>query len=135
MADIRAMCAIGLRGQLGLDGRLPWEGNKAREYVADVARFFDMTRGHVLIAGPKTIASVPRFAYADRTIVVIRSGMEPEAVLAQFPERVIYVGGGPSVWTAYAPFIRHWDITRLPYDGDADRWFDPVWLLAGGNTV
>jgi dihydromethanopterin reductase len=135
MADIRAMCAIGLRGQLGLDGRLPWEGNKAREYVADVVRFFDMTRGHVLIAGPKTIASVPRFAYADRTIVVIRSGMEPEAVLAQFPERVIYVGGGPSVWTAYAPFIRHWDITRLPYDGDADRWFDPVWLLAGGNTV
>ncbi len=135
MADIRAMCAIGLRGQLGLDGRLPWEGNKAREYVADVARFFDMTRGHVLIAGPKTIASVPRFAYADRTIVAIRSGMEPEAVLAQFPERVVYVGGGPPVWTAYAPFIRHWDITRLPYDGDADRWFDPVWLLAGGNTV
>jgi dihydromethanopterin reductase len=135
MADIRAMCAIGLRGQLGLDGRLPWEGNKAREYVADVARFFDMTRGHVLIAGPKTIASVPRFAYADRTIVVIRSGMEPEAVLAQFPERVVYVGGGPPVWTAYAPFIRHWDITRLPYDGDADRWFDPAWLVAGGNTV
>jgi len=134
MADIRAMCAIGLRGQLGLNGRLPWEGNKGREYVADVARFFDMTRGHVLIAGPKTIASVPRFAYADRTIVVIRSGMEPEAVLAQFPERVIYVGGGPSVWTAYAPFIRHWDITRLPYDGEADRWFDPAWLTAAAKS-
>jgi dihydromethanopterin reductase len=134
MADIRAMCAIGLRGQLGLNGRLPWEGNKAREYVADVARFFDVTRGHVLIAGPTTIASVPRFAYEDRTIVVIRSGMDPQAVLAQFPERVVYVGGGPPVWTAYAPFIRHWDITRLPYDGDADRWFDPAWLVAGGAT-
>src|SRR5215211_7069408 len=24
------------------------------------------------------------------------------------------------------PFIRHWDITRLPYDGAADRWFDPA---------
>ena len=47
MADVRAMCAIGMRGQLGLNGRLPWEGNKGREYVADVARFFDMTRGHV----------------------------------------------------------------------------------------
>ena len=43
MADVRAMCAIGMRGQLGLNGRLPWEGNKGREYVADVARFFDMT--------------------------------------------------------------------------------------------
>ena len=133
MADIRAMCAIGLRGQVGLNGRLPWEGNKGREYVADVARFLDMTRGAVLIAGPKTIASVPRFAYEDRTIVAIRSDMDPEAVLAQFPERVVYVGGGPPVWTAYAPYIRHWDITRLPYDGDADRWFDPLWLIAGGT--
>ena len=50
------MCAIGMRGQLGLNGRLPWEGNKGREYVADVARFFDMTRGHVIIAGPRTVA-------------------------------------------------------------------------------
>ncbi len=54
MADIRAICAIGQRGQLGLDGRLPWEGNKGREYVADVARFFEVTRGHVIIAGPRT---------------------------------------------------------------------------------
>ena len=43
MADIRAMCATGQRGQLGLNGRLPWEGNKGREYVADVARFFEIT--------------------------------------------------------------------------------------------
>jgi hypothetical protein len=26
MPDIRAMCAIGRRGQLGLNGRMPWEG-------------------------------------------------------------------------------------------------------------
>jgi dihydromethanopterin reductase len=132
MADIRAMCAIGLGGQLGLNGRLPWERNKGREYVADVARFFDMTRGHVLIAGPRTVASVPAFAYDDRTIVEIRSGMAPQDVLEQFRHRVVYVGGGPAVWSAYAPFIQHWDITRLPYDGDADRWFDPAWLVAGG---
>ena len=23
-----------------------------------------------------------------------------------------------------------WDITRLPYDGPADRWFNPKWLSA-----
>ncbi len=130
MADIRAMCAIGLRGQLGLKGRLPWEGNKGREYVADVARFFEVTRGHVIIAGPATVASIPDFAYADRTICEIRSGEHPADVLARFPDRLIYVGGGPPVWGAYAPFIRHWDITRLPYDGEADRWFDPAWLVA-----
>ena len=135
MADVRAMCAIGLRGQLGLNGKLPWEGNKGSEFVADVARFFDMTRGHVLIAGPSTIASVPAFAFEDRTIIEIRSGMAPQVVLAQFPHRVVYVGGGPPVWATYAPFIRHWDITRLPYDGEADRWFDPAWLVAADVSV
>jgi dihydromethanopterin reductase len=41
------------------------------------------------------------------------------------------VGGGPPVWKAYAHLIRHWDVTRLPYDGEADRYFDPNWLFAG----
>lgn len=131
MTYVRAMCAIGQRGQLGLNGDLPWAGNRGREYVADVERFFDMTRGHVLIAGPKTIASVPDWARADRTLVVIRSSERPEDVIARFPGRVIFVGGGPAVWAAYAHLISHWDITRLPYDGPADRWLDPAWLIAG----
>lgn len=130
MIDVRAMCAIGQRGQLGLGGRLPWEGARGREYVADVERFFEMTRGHVLLAGPRTVASVPDFAKADRTVVAIRSSEAPEEVLARYAGRVVFIGGGPPVWDAYARFIRHWDITRLPYDGDADRWFKPGWLVA-----
>ena len=134
MADVRSMCAVGQRGQLGLNGRLPWEGNKGREYVADVARFFDMTRGHVIIAGPTTVGSIPPFAYEDRTIFEIRSTMAARDVLARFADRVVFVGGGPPVWTTYAPLIRHWDITRLPYDGEADRWFDPVCLVGSGSA-
>jgi dihydromethanopterin reductase len=133
MADVRAMCAIGRRGQLGLRGVLPWEGATGPEYKADVRRFFDTTRGHVLIAGPCTARSIPAFARGDRTIVEIRSSEAPADVLARFPDRVVYVGGGPPVWDAYAGFIRHWDITRLPYDGEADRWFDPAWLVAAGD--
>ena len=131
MADVRAMCAIGRTGQLGLNGGLPWEGDKRREFVADVARFFDMTRGHVIMAGPKTTASIPAFARKDRTIVQLRSSDRPENMLARFPDRVIFIGGGPPVWSVYAPFIRHWDITVLPYDGEADRWFDPKWVTGG----
>ena len=26
-------------------------------------------------------------------------------------------------------------INRLPHDGEADRWFDPAWLVAGGHQV
>ena len=129
--DIRSMCAIGQRGQLGLDGRLPWEDYEDSAFKADVERFFELTKGHVLMAGPKTIASVPAFAFEDRTIVELRSHMDPEDILGHYLSRRIFIGGGPPVWDAYAPYIRTWDITRLPYDGDADRWFDPSWLMAG----
>ncbi|WP_157268045.1 dihydrofolate reductase [Azohydromonas aeria] len=132
MNDVRAICAIGLRGQLGLHGRMPWEGERGRAFREDVARFFEITRGHVLLAGPRTIDSVPGFALAERTVAVIRSHEPPAEVLARYPGRVVFIGGGPAVWNAYAPWIRHWDVNRLPYDGDADRWFDPAWLVAGG---
>ena len=59
MPDIRAMCAIGRRGQLGLNGRMPWEGAKGPEYTADVHRFFELTRGQVILLGPQTYRSVP----------------------------------------------------------------------------
>jgi len=131
MSDVRCICAIGQRGQLGLEGRLPWEGSTGRPYIEDVERFFELTRGHVLIAGPATANSVPDWARAERTVVASRSSEPPQAVLDRFSGRVVFVGGGPAVWDAYAPFIRHWDITRLPYDGDADRWFNPAWVVAG----
>ena len=131
MIDVRCICAIGLRGQLGLNGQLPWEGNTDPLFIEDVTRFFQLTMGHVLIAGPKTVASVPDFAFKDRTIDVIRSHDDPEAVIKRYPGRRIFVGGGIGVWNTYAKYIQHWDITRLPYDGPADRWFDPAWLIGG----
>ena len=74
--------------------------------------------------------SIPDFAHKERTIVELRSHMKPEKMIARFPDRVIFIGGGPPVWDIYAPLIQHWDITRLPYDGEADRWFNPAWLVA-----
>jgi len=59
MPDVRSMCAIGLSGQLGLNGHLPWEGNKGREFKEDVENFFRVTRGHVLLAAPTTARAVP----------------------------------------------------------------------------
>jgi dihydromethanopterin reductase len=114
---------------------LPWEGNRSPEFVADVARFFEITRGHVLLAGPKTIASIPEFARADRELVVVRSRMDPEDTLKRFAVRVVFIGGGPPVWDAYARYVSHWDVTRLPYDGPADRWFNPSWLTEGSDRL
>jgi dihydromethanopterin reductase len=128
---VRVVCAIGQQGQLGLGGAMPWEGNRAPEYRADVARFFELTRGHVLLAGPRTIASIPDHARGDRDLFVLRSSMDPEQTIARFAGRIVFIGGGPAVWDAYARFVSHWDVTRLPYDGPADRWFNPRWLVGG----
>ena len=135
MPTVRAMCAIGQRGQLGLEGEMPWEGNPDPVYKADVENFFRATRGHVLLAGPRTASAVPDFARRHMTVVELRSHMDPEETLARFKSRVVFIGGGPTVWDAYARYIQHWDITRLPYDGEADRWFNPDWLLAAGSVA
>ena len=66
VTDVRAVIAIGR-----LRGRLPWEGNGGREYVTDVERFFELTRGHILIMGDRTFISVPDFAFKDRDIIEI----------------------------------------------------------------
>ena len=132
MLDVRVICAIGKRGELGLNGRMPWEGNSGAAYKADVQRFFALTKGHVVIAGPRTFASFPDWARHDRTVVEIHTSDDPRAVIKKYRGRVVYVGGGPSVWKAYAPFVTHWDVTHLPYEGEADRYFDPTWLFAGG---
>lgn len=135
MPTVRSMCAIGQRGQLGLNGVLPWEGNTDAVYKADVENFFRTTRGHVLMAGPRTIGAVPDFAARHMTLVVLRSSMDPEETLAKYKGRVVFIGGGPPVWDVYARFIQHWDITRLPYDGEADRWFNPDWLVAAASVA
>lgn len=129
------MVAIGLNGQMGLDGGLPWEGDPRAIFKDDVARFFELTEGHVLLAGPITIAAVPEVEAKKRTLVVLRSSMDPDQVLAAHAGRRIFIGGGPPVWDVYAKYIGVWDIARLPYDGPADRWFNPAWLMQAQATA
>ncbi len=100
-----------------------------------ISSFFALTRGHVVVMGHRTFTSVPDFAFKDRVILEIHASDRPDEVLARFPSRVVFIGGGPPVYAACAPLIRHWDVNRLPYDGEADRWFDPTWLVAGGPTA
>jgi len=133
--DVRAMCAIGQRGQLGLGGLMPWEGAKGPEYKADVARFWKETRGHVIMAGPITYRAIPAIAHEERTVIELRSHMVPEEMITRFADRVMFIGGGPPVWDAYAHLIRHWDVTRLPYNGEADRWFNPAWLVTAESIT
>ena len=68
MSEVRCICAIGRAANSASTAACP--GRPAeRAYVEDVERFSRLTRGHVVIAGPATINSVPDWARADRTFV------------------------------------------------------------------
>jgi hypothetical protein len=71
--------------------------------------------------GHRTFTSVPDFAFKDRDIIEIHASDRPADALARFPNRVLFIAGGPAVHATHARFIRDWDINRLPYDREADR--------------
>ena len=52
--------------------------------------------------------------FTDRDVFEGHASDRPDEVLARFLGRVVFIGGGPPVLAAYAPFVRHWDINRLP---------------------
>ena len=67
-----------------------------------MARFFDATRGHVLISGPRTRLLDP--GSPTGTARSSRSARAwPRRTCWPRSDRVIYVGGGPAVWTATRP--------------------------------
>jgi dihydromethanopterin reductase len=128
MPDIRAMCAIGRRGQLGLNGRMPWEGASGPEYTADVQRFFELTRGHVILLGPRTYRSVPAFPLRGphrRRDTLQRAAARRDCPLYRPRDLHRWRTAGLDRLRPVHP------LTRLPYDGAADRWFDPAWIVAG----
>ena len=119
---VRSMCAIGRRGQLGLHGRMPWEGNRGEEYVADVQRFWRSNARPRHPGGsdhrPLDTPLCPRRPDHRRAALRrdARGGAEPPSRPGGLDRR------RPAGLAAWARLIQHWDITRLPYDGEADRW-------------
>jgi dihydromethanopterin reductase len=94
-------------------------GQSRPRYVADVERFFELTRGHVFIMGHRTFTSAPYFAFKDRDIVEIHASDRPEDMTGALSEPRRLHRRRPA------------RLCRLC----ADRWFDPARLVAGGHRV
>lgn len=124
LPTVTAICAIGKRGQLGLDGHLPWVDKE------DLARFKTLTWGGVLICGFKTYVNMPRLK--GRVLYVLKDDETPmDAIYRLNHATDLFLIGGGKTFQAFAEagLIRHWDITKVDYDGPADVWFDPTWLI------
>ena len=111
---ITAVVAIGRRGQLGLNGELPWHDKE------DMKWFREYTAGKVVIVGSATAKKLPELP--GRIVVVWHRGMHPSELVKQYPDAVI-IGGGMT-YRAFWSYIKRWHISMIDYDGPADSWFN-----------
>lgn len=111
---ITAIVAIGRRGQLGLNGELPWHDS------ADLKWFREYTAGKVVIVGSATAKKLPELP--GRIVVVWHRDAHPSELVKQYPDAVI-IGGGMT-YRAFSRYIKRWNISVVDYDGPADTWFN-----------
>lgn len=124
MPSLFAIAAIGARGQLGLDGRLPWHDK------ADLAWFREMTYGHEVVVGRNTLRQLPPLP--GRVILAAEQFTTPEELrtyVRSAPEHV-YLIGGAKTFDKFAGVVDRWYVNKVNYDGPADAWFNPMWLVA-----
>lgn len=127
MPSLFAIAAIGARGQLGLDGRLPWHDK------TDLAWFREMTYGHAVVGGHNTLRQLPPLP--GRVILSAEQFATPDdlrAYVRNAPQHV-YLIGGAKTFDKFASVVDRWYVSKINYDGPADSWFNPMWLVAGAE--
>lgn len=121
MPSLFAIAAIGVRGQLVLNRGLPWR---------DLAWFREMTWGHVVIAGRNTLRQLPPLP--GRVILSAEQFATPEDLRAYVRDagQHVYLIGGAKTFNKFACVVDRWYVNKINYDGPADSWFNPMWLVA-----
>ncbi|MGL4753498.1 MAG: dihydrofolate reductase [Aeromonadaceae bacterium] len=124
MSKLFAIAAVGRSGQLGLNGALPWHDRE------DLMWFREMTMGHECVVGHNTALSLPPLP--GRLLVNARIYQDAEALLDHLSicTQHVYLIGGAKTYAKFAPIVDRWYINRVEYDGPADTWFDPEWVIA-----
>lgn len=129
------IAAVGRRGQLGLNGRLPWHDPE------DLQRFAEDTTDCLLIAGWNTYQTVRTLhGIRGRRVYLDSSDYTPQKAwteAARYTLRNVYVIGGAATYARWlkAGWIRRSLITIVDYDGPADVYMPSLWnhrALAGG---
>lgn len=131
MAGVHLIAAVGLSGQIGLDGEVPWHGRPefAEHTARDLGEFARLTAGGVLIMGSVTAEKLPStFRPKDRSIVIWRRHYDPDEALRLYRTqgRDIWICGGQKVYETFIPFVDWHHISVIPYDGPADRYLPPI---------
>lgn len=127
MSQITLIAAVGRRGQLGLNGDMPW----GRGHPEDLKRFREKTTGGIVIVGHNTWRWV---AHLDGTHgrIFLEDNLRwtpfelAERLARRFDNPNIWIAGGAKTYARWMTRCTAFDITRLPYDGPADVWMPPI---------
>ncbi|MDO4976434.1 MAG: dihydrofolate reductase [Eubacteriales bacterium] len=116
---------------------------------ADMKNFAQMTTGHVIVMGRKTLESFPnglplpkrtnivlthQADYDGHGAIVVHDEEEMKKVLAQYDDDEIFIVGGQSIYTMFLPYCKNAYVTKLDYAYEADTWMpdldqDENWKL------
>lgn len=128
------------------------KGNQLLVHIPNDMKFFrEMTTGHVIVMGRKTLESFPnKMPLPKRTNIVLtkdqnyKSSGSPTLVhseeelmeeLKKYDSDDIYIIGGESVYRMMLPYCDTAYVTKLDYAYDADTYFPNLdemddWVLA-----
>ena len=121
------------------------DGDQLCYISTDLKRFKELTTGHPVILGRRTLATFPggRPLKGRRNLILSRDpaflpeGAEVfrdvESLLAQAPEDSFIIGG-ESVYKALLPYCDRVYVTKISHGFPADTWFpnldeDPSWQV------
>jgi len=126
-----AIAAMAQNRVIGANGKLPWHLPK------DMAWFRSMTEGQILVAGRKTLESMPILPQNTYLVLTRDKSYTPPVPnvtaihnLAQIPAeppagRSIWICGGSAVYAATLPHCRYLYLTTIKQIVDGDTHFPP----------
>jgi dihydrofolate reductase len=118
---LELIAAVGRSGQLGLDGRLPWND------PTDLRWFRHTTMGSAVLVGHKTYQTLPPLP--GRHVIVDDTSRAPEDVLAQIERGhfTVFLAGGAKTYARYLHLVKRTHVALIDYDGPADVFMPPLW--------
>ena len=118
---IHLIAAVGKRGQIGIDGTMPWLDDET------MAWFRELTFGDIVVLGRRTFETTR--CWADREKLCMSRAESPSDIINRYIDRkIIWIGGGATIYKLWLPFVEVSLIRQVSYDGPADVWMPNLWF-------
>ena len=139
MSKLIIIAAASDNNALGINNDLPWH------LPDDFKRFKNLTTGHKIIMGRKTLESFPKVLPNREHIVITRDkGYQPKfkctvvnsieaAIEHTANDKEAYIIGGGEIYKQFLSFATHIELTRIHAHIEADTFFPEInlknWIL------